>query len=77
MLSGKAVVIGLAVGGLIIVGYVLMSDKEKQVLPNKNTSGSVNRRSRITEAMLTDNRRRVPASQRQARTTQRQGSESL
>jgi hypothetical protein len=75
MLSGKVVFIGLAVGGLVIVGYVLMSDKK--VLPNKNPSGAVNRRSQITEAMLTDTRKRVPASQRQARTTRRQGSESL
>lgn len=75
MLSGKAVVIGLAVGGLVIVGYVLMSDRK--VLPNKNPSGAVNRRSRITEDMLTDTRKRVPASHRQARTMRRQGSESL
>jgi hypothetical protein len=75
MLSSKAIAVGLAVGGLIIVGYVLMSDKK--VLPNKNPSGAINRRSKITQAMQSDTRRRVPASQRRSQATRSQGSESL
>jgi hypothetical protein len=34
MTSEKAVVIGLAVGGLIIVGYVLMNDKKNPPIRN-------------------------------------------